>query len=90
VAHEPRRHNLGVVDDDKVAGAEQIGQVADRPMGKRAVGPIHDEQPRGGPVGKRLLRDQLRRQVVGVGIGGVRVGLVHARHRSVGLVEWRE
>jgi hypothetical protein len=70
-ADEPRGDDPRVVDDDEVARFQQVGQVADVPMGERAVAPPHDEQPRGIPAIEGLLRDQFRWQfvVVEVGVG---------------------
>ena len=58
---EARRDDLGVVDDDELAG-ELVGQVGERAMADVARRAVVDEQPRGvAPVGG-MLRDQLGRE----------------------------
>ena len=71
-ADEPRGHDPRVVDNHEIAGGKQVGKVADVPVLERAGGPPHNKQAGGSPVGERLLRDQVSRQVVVVA-----VGLVH-------------
>ena len=61
-AVEPRRDDPGVVDDERVAGLEEIRQVGDARVGQRAVR-ADDQHP--GAVARRggRERDALGRQV---------------------------
>ena len=76
-ADEPGGHHPRVVDDDEVARREDLRQIADAAVMQRARRPVHDEQPRRGPVGERLLGDEVGGQVV-----VVEIGVGHALNRS--------
>jgi hypothetical protein len=72
-AQEAGGEDTASVRDQKVAAAKEL-----RKLGKGAVfegpgGAFHDEQPRGVPLGERLLSDQRGRQLEVVG-GGFVVG----------------
>lgn len=69
-ANQARRHHPRVVDDDQIAGRQQVGEITDMVVGKRTVRFPNDQESRRGPVCERLLRDQLPREVVVVEIGG--------------------
>ena len=59
---EPRRDHPRVVDDQRVAGAEEIRQIADAAVGERAVRADH-QHPRRIARNRRRQRDALGRQV---------------------------
>ena len=63
-AEEPRRAHPRVVEDEQVAGCQQLRQVGDRAVGDRAV-PLRQHQQAGAiaPL-RRSLGDQRRRQIV--------------------------
>src|SRR5690606_3789795 len=74
---QPRRNHPGVVEHQQVAGLQQLRQVTHLQVGERALARWHHQQPAGGTLGQRLLRDQFLRQVVvevGLlqGVGGMR------------------
>ena len=58
-----RRHDLRVVDDDELPG-QLVRQLSDGAMANRAGRALVDEQPRRVATLGRMLRDQLRRQLV--------------------------
>ena len=60
---QPRRQDPGVVDDDDVAGSEQVGEVGDGAV-LGGPAPAVDEQPGGVARLDRDLGDALGRQVV--------------------------
>ena len=67
---DPRRHDARVVDDDERRPPQLLGQLAEAAVPDVARRALVDEQPRlVAPLG-RMLRDQLRRQLV-VELGGV-------------------
>ena len=72
---DPRRHDARVVDDDELA-VQLVRQLGEPPVPHRAGRPLVDEQPRRVAPRRRLLRDQLGRQLV------VQLGDVHRRHRT--------
>ena len=53
-------HDRRVVDDEQVAGAQQLGQVADAAVARRLGACV--EQAGGAPLGHGVLGDQLARQ----------------------------
>ena len=61
-AAQPRRDHLAVVDHERVAGAQQIGQVAHGAIRHRRAG-THHEQPRGVPRRDWTQRNPLGRQL---------------------------
>jgi hypothetical protein len=63
MADQARRHDARVVQREKVAGSEQVGQVGNHAVGPRAPRAIDDEQARAAPDRRRLLRDQVLGQV---------------------------
>ncbi len=72
MAEEARGKDAGIVEDKAIAGAEVGGEVAEGAIFPAAGGAVHDQHAGGGAVGERLLRDQLRRQVV------IEIGEVHS------------
>ena len=58
----PSRQDFGVVDDDKIAGMQQVGQVAHMAM-LDTIAPV-DKQPGGVTRLDRFLGDTFRREVV--------------------------
>ena len=58
----PSGQDFGVVDDDKIAGVQQVGQVAHMAM-LDAIPPV-DKQPSGVTRLDRFLGDTFRREVV--------------------------
>ena len=58
----PSRQDFGVVDDDKIAGMQQVGQVAHMAM-LNTIAPV-DKQPGGVTRLDRFLGDTFRREVV--------------------------
>ena len=60
---DPRGHDAGVVDDDERV-ARLLGKLGERAMPDRAGRTLVDEQARGVAPLRRVLGDQLRRQVV--------------------------
>ena len=64
VTAKPRRNHLGVVDDEEVALAQQIGEVADGSVRGRPLCPGKHEEPRGVALGERGLGDELLGQLV--------------------------
>jgi hypothetical protein len=70
VAEQAGPDHARVVDDDEVAVAQQIGQFAEHAIDRRRAARI--EQPRCAAFGRRMLRDQLGRQLeieVAEGVG---------------------
>ena len=61
---DPRRHDPRVVHDRERPRRQLVRQVAEDAVAHLPAGPRVDEQPRLVPPLRRLLRDQLRRQVV--------------------------
>ena len=61
-AVEPRGDHLGVVDHQRVAGAQEIGQVGDAGVRQRAVR-ADDEHPRAVARRRRRERDALGRKL---------------------------
>ncbi len=60
-AHEPRRDHPGVVEHQQIARAQQLGQI---PHAAVLECPLADDQQAGGIARpRRMLRDQLLRQV---------------------------
>jgi len=57
------RKDLGVVDDEQIASAQQTGEGADDGMRQRPIVAMEMQQPGGAAFGRRLLRDQLWRKV---------------------------
>ena len=52
------RNDLGVVEHQRIAGCEQIGEIADHAIGERLLGRwIHHQQPRRVARGDRAQRD---------------------------------
>ncbi len=62
LADEPGRDDLGVIADEKVAGAQQIGQISDMPIGKSAAALRDVQQARRLARLARMIGDQLARQ----------------------------
>ena len=60
---DPSRHDARVVHDGELAG-ELVRQLGEDAMADGAARPVVDEQPGGVPPSRRLLGDQLRREVV--------------------------
>ena len=63
-AEQPGRQHPRVVEDEQIAGSEQVGQVEELAVFQRAVAAADDQQPRPVALGGRFLGDQLRREVV--------------------------
>jgi hypothetical protein len=59
MTEQPRRKYLGIVDDDEIARAQEIGQRADLGMRDGSAVAMEMQQPRGASVRRGLLRDQL-------------------------------
>ena len=59
---QPRRKHARVVDDEQIAGVEQLRQRRDRRLAPAIAGAIDDHQPRR-PARPRLLRDQRLGQI---------------------------
>src|SRR4051812_32035259 len=72
-AEQARGEDSGVVDDDQIAGAEELGQRADLRMRDRTGLAVEVQQARAAARRRRLLRDQFRRKVE------VEVADIHAR-----------
>jgi hypothetical protein len=64
VSGEARRHDARVVEDEQIAGLEQPGQVADLQIAALAVRRVEQQQPAGGPLRERFLRDEVGGKVV--------------------------
>jgi hypothetical protein len=65
---QPGGTDAGVVDDEEIAGTEQLGQVGNPPMRRRPAGPFVDQQPGRVPWFDGGLGDgPLRQRVVEVG-----------------------
>ncbi len=62
-ADQPRRKHPRVVDDDEIAGAEELGNRGDLRMDDRSGGTIETQQARRAALRRRLLRDQFRGKV---------------------------
>jgi hypothetical protein len=62
-ADQPRGEHARVVDDEEVAGAQPLWKHRHDRVCEAARFAIQNEQPRGPPFGRRLLRDQIGRQV---------------------------
>jgi hypothetical protein len=58
---QPGRHDAGVVEHQKVAGLQQGRQVGEHEIAQAGARRIDREQPRGGALGQRPLRNELRR-----------------------------
>jgi hypothetical protein len=56
---QPRREHAGVVDDQEIAGAQEIGQRGNARVGQRAAGAVGHQQTRAGAVRRRFLRDEI-------------------------------
>ena len=76
-AEQARLDHRRVVDDEQVAGAQQLGQIAKAPVVRRRGAAV--EQARGAALGRGMLGDQLARQ------REVEI----ARNRSRGLAQGR-
>src|SRR5438045_9466506 len=63
-AREARGQHAGVVEDEQVAGAQQLGQVGETAVLDRARRAVEHEQPARAALRERRLRDQLARQFV--------------------------
>ena len=73
---QPRREHARVVDDEKIAGAQEVGQRLDAGVCRRAAGAIDDEQARPAAIGGRLLRDEVGGKVE------IEVADVHGRREA--------
>jgi hypothetical protein len=62
--------DAAAVENQEVPGGEEVGELVKAVVGQLATRTIEDEELRGGPVGERLLGDQLPRQRVVVGVDG--------------------
>ena len=61
---QPRRDDARVVDDDHCPLPHLLGELGEQPVTDRAGPPLEDQKPRAvAPLG-RVLRDQLRRELV--------------------------
>jgi hypothetical protein len=63
VAQKPRWKHSGVVDDDEVAGPQQLRQRGDSRVRDDAGFAAEVQQTRAAALGGRLLSDELRRKV---------------------------
>ena len=61
---QPGPDHPRVVDDDEISGGEVLGNPGKRPVRDARGRGIEDQQPAVAAPGSRMLRDQLRRQVV--------------------------
>ena len=60
---DPRRNDAGVVHDHELAG-QLVRELGERSVPHQPRGTLVDEEPRGVAARRRVLRDQLRRQLV--------------------------
>ncbi len=75
---QARRNDPGVVEDQQIAGLQQLGQVAHLAVGQRLRRWRHHQQPARRALGQRRLGDQFVGQVV------MEIGLLQGR----GIVVW--
>src|SRR5256885_128020 len=59
---QPRGDHPGVVEDEEIALAEQLGQVSELPVPGGAGGAREVQEPRSVALGERVLGDLLRRE----------------------------
>ena len=57
---DARRQHARVVEDEQVAGAQELRQLGEQPILDGARGAVEHEQTARAPLGERHLRDQLR------------------------------
>ena len=72
-ADQARREDARVVDDQQIAGAEQRRQVVEGEMRDAPARAIERHEPAAAARGRRLLRDQLVREIE------IEVGDVHGK-----------
>ncbi len=63
VPEQARLEYTGVVEHENVIGLEQLRQIGEAAIGQCAVGRIQGQQPAFAPLSRRMLRNQLARQV---------------------------
>ena len=73
---EPGWKHARVVDDEEVAGLQDVNDVLEHCVLDRAGGAIQHEQSRPPAFGRRLLSDELIRK------SEIEVGDVHCRHHT--------
>src|ERR1019366_5507764 len=71
-AEEARGKDAGIVDDEAIAGAQVLGEVAEGAVFPAALLAVDDEHARGGAVGEGFLGNALLGQVV------IEIGQLHA------------
>ncbi len=62
-AHDAGRQHAGVVEHEQIACAQELRQLGECAIRKRAARAVEHEQPARAPLGERYLRDELGRQV---------------------------
>jgi hypothetical protein len=60
---QPGGNHAGIVEHQHVAGSEIFRQVPELAVIQVSIGAMQDEQPRFIALRRRMLRDQLRRQI---------------------------
>ena len=63
-AIEPRWKHPRIVQNQQVIRAQQVGKFAELAILPSSIVPSQVQHPRGSAIGRRLLRDALRRQVI--------------------------
>src|SRR5581483_1058100 len=61
---QPGGENARIVQDQAVARPDELREIAKQAIFPISLVAIHDEHPRAGTIGQRLLRDALFRQVI--------------------------
>ena len=61
---QARRENFGIVQDQAVARAKKLREIAENPVFPALFPEPQHQQARRGAVRKRLLRDRFRRQAI--------------------------
>src|SRR4029077_16661556 len=61
---DPGGYDACVVDDDECPRRQLLRQISELPVARLSTSPGDDEEPRFVPVGRRLLGNQLRRELV--------------------------
>jgi hypothetical protein len=60
---EARGQDAGVVEDEEIAGLEELREVGEEVVAEGAGGAVEDQHPAGAALGGRVLGDQFFRQV---------------------------
>src|SRR5258708_26620543 len=77
-AKEPRGNHAGIVEDQKLIAAKEVGQLRKICVGYSAGGASEQKQPCGVAFGKRALRDlRCRQEVVEIVSAHVRASVAY-------------